>query len=227
MQEEAIRPYRTIGQLGWRKTSSMLSIWSIDKWISVLARGGGPQERVRYCLNPNNPYSSCTFDHARTFRKYYDSCIARQCTVTRNLQSIFVHHVGIGKAFRSTVNHGLIPGGLSKQEDKLCSSLVWIRWIIKITLEKPHTICHKQESHHSKIIWKCFQNAVFWCNLKLAQEKRLQFFEKKKINAVVLYDTLHAEFTEKATCMKTKDQFCQKGKRDSKTACCSWSLFAM
>ena len=39
-------------------------------------------------------------------------------------------------------------------------------------------------------------------------------------NAVILYDTLPAEFIETATCMKTKDQLCH-GMLDSQTACCS------
>ena len=29
--------------------------WSIEKWISVLARGGGQKRRFQYCLNPNYP----------------------------------------------------------------------------------------------------------------------------------------------------------------------------
>ena len=30
--------------------------WSIDKWISVLAKGGGQKKRFQYCLNPNYPH---------------------------------------------------------------------------------------------------------------------------------------------------------------------------
>ena len=36
----------------------------------------------------------------------------------------FIYHVGNGKELRSIVNHGLIPGGVSKQADMLCSSLL-------------------------------------------------------------------------------------------------------
>ena len=53
--------------------------------------------------------------------------------------------------------------------------------------------------------WKRFQKPIFWCNLKLAQERGLQFYQTRS-NAVVLHDTLPAEFIEKAICMKTKDQ---------------------
>ena len=56
-----------------------------------------------------------------------------------------------------------------------------------------------------KNTWRPFQNTVIWCNLKLAQQRGLQFYETRS-NAVILYDTLPAEFIEKAICMKTKDQ---------------------
>ena len=58
-------------------------------------------------------------------------------------------------------------------------------------------------------IQKYFQNTVFWCNVKLAQQRELQFYQTRS-NAVILYDTLLADFIEKAICMKTKDQLCQR-----------------
>ena len=64
---------------------------------------------------------------------------------------------------------------------------------------------HKQESRHTKNTRKRFQNKVFWCNLKLAQQGGLPFYQTRS-NAVILHDTLPAEFIEKAICMKTKDQ---------------------
>ena len=30
--------------------------WSIEKWISVLASGGGQKKRFQHCLNPNCPH---------------------------------------------------------------------------------------------------------------------------------------------------------------------------
>ena len=60
-----------------------------------------------------------------------------------------------------------------------------------------------------KNTWKRFQNTVYWCNLKLAQQRGLQFYQTRS-NAVVLYDTLPAEFIDKAICMKTKDQLYQR-----------------
>ena len=60
-----------------------------------------------------------------------------------------------------------------------------------------------------KNTWKRFQNSVFWCNLELAQERGLQFYQTRS-HAVVLYNTLPAACIEKAVCMKTTDDLYQK-----------------
>ena len=78
-----------------------------------------------------------------------------------------------------------------------------------MSLVKLHVACHKQESRHTKNTCKHFQDTVFWCNLKLAQQKALQFYQTRS-NAVLLYDTLPAGFFEKAICMKTKDELYQR-----------------
>ena len=43
----------------------------------------------------------------------------------------------------------------------------------------------------------------------IAQEGGLQFYQTRS-NAVILYDTLPAEFIEKAVCMKTKEELYQR-----------------
>ena len=48
------------------------------------------------------------------------------------------------------------------------------------------------------------RNTVYWCNLKLAQERGLLFYQTRS-HAIVLYDTLPAVCIEKVVCMKTKD----------------------
>ena len=46
-------------------------------------------------------------------------------------------------------------------------------------------------------------NTVYWCNLKLAQRRGLQFYQTRS-HAVVLYHTT-CDYFEKAVCMNTKD----------------------
>ena len=60
-----------------------------------------------------------------------------------------------------------------------------------------------------KNTWKHFQDTAFWCNLKLAQQRGLRFYQTRS-NAVVLHDPLPAEFIETAVCMKTVEQIYQR-----------------
>ena len=118
----------------------------------------------------------------------------------------YVHHVGNGKELRSIVNHGLTPGGVSLRTGRQAVFFTVVNPMDNqgglggnpvrlVTSKNPYTNT-----------WKHFQDIVCWCALKLAQRRGLQFYQTRS-NAVILHDTLPAEFTEKAICMKTKDQF--------------------
>ena len=117
------------------------------------------------------------------------------------LPSIFIH-VGNEKQLRSVVNHGLIPGGVSLRTGRQAVFFTVVNLMDNQDGlgRNPCATCHKQESRHTN-----FQDTVFWCKLKLAQQRGLHFFQTR----VILYDTLLAEFIEKATCMKIKDQLYQ------------------
>ena len=65
-------------------------------------------------------------------------------------------------------------------------------------LTNPRTVLFKNT-------WKPHQNSVCWCNLKIAQEKGLLFYQTRS-HAIVLCDTLPAVCIEKVVCMKTKDE---------------------
>ena len=118
----------------------------------------------------------------------------------------YTYHVANAKEWRSIVNHGLIPGGVSLGEG---------RQAVFFTMVNPmdnqdalgETLCDLSQARIApyKNTWKRFQNTVFWCNLKLAQQRGLQSYQTRS-NAVILYDTLPAEFVEKAICMKAGDQ---------------------
>ena len=58
--------------------------WSIAKWISVLAKRWRTEEKI-WILFGSGLFSSIPIpsSNPRTFRKYNQSCIARQCTVTK------------------------------------------------------------------------------------------------------------------------------------------------
>ena len=71
-----------------------------------------------------------------------------------------------------------------------------------IKVKKFNTIWTNQGAHHTKIL---LQNTVYWCNLKVAKKKGLQFYQTRR-HAFVLYNTLPAICIEKAVCMKTKEE---------------------
>ena len=108
------------------------------------------------------------------------------------------------------MNHGLIPGEVSLRTG---------RQVVFFTVVNPmdnqdglgDTPCGLSQARIApyKNTWKYFQGTVFWCNLKLAQQRGLQFY-KTRSNAVLLYDTLPAEFIEKAVCVRTLEELYQK-----------------
>ena len=108
------------------------------------------------------------------------------------------------------MNYGLIPGGVSLRTG---------RQAVFFTIVNPmdnqdglgETLCDLSQARLApyKNTGERFQNTLCWCNLKLAEQRGLQVYQTRS-NAVVLYDTLPADFIEKSICMKTKDQLYQR-----------------
>ena len=90
--------------------------------------------------------------------------------------TVYIYHVGDGKELRSMVNHDSIPGGVSLKTG---------RHAVFFTVVNPmdnqdgfgKTLCNLSKARIAlyKNTWKHFQDTVFWCNLKLAQQRGLQF----------------------------------------------------
>ena len=60
-----------------------------------------------------------------------------------------------------------------------------------------------------KNTWTIHQNTVYWCNLKVAQKKRLQFYQTRS-NANVFFFTLPAICIEKKAYMKSGKELYNK-----------------
>ena len=111
----------------------------------------------------------------------------------------YIYHVGNGKAFRSMVNHGLIPGVVSLRTG---------RQAVFFTIVNPMgnqdgfgetcATCHKQEIAPSNL--ETLSEYSMLVQFEARSSKRTAILSNN------LYDTLLAEFIEKAICMKTKDQ---------------------
>ena len=87
--------------------------WPLDKWISDLAKGGGQKKRIQYCVNPN--YSQ-KFLYLRAIQGHSGSTINPALQDNVLLPEGFTEkmcHVVNGKELKSTVNHVLLPGGVS------------------------------------------------------------------------------------------------------------------
>ena len=99
-----------ICQTKWKKQFGFALHWSIEKWVSVLAKVGGQKKWFQYCLNPN---------HLHQFR-----AIQGHSGSTNNLAlqdnvllpegfTEYIYDVRNRKELRSRLNHGLTPGGVS------------------------------------------------------------------------------------------------------------------
>ena len=114
MQEKAIRQYWIINCSDEMKKDFVNAPhWSIEKWISVLAKGGGQKKRLQCFLNPKYPHQ---FLYLRAIQGHLGSTINPALQDSVLLPEGFtekIYHVGNGKELRSTVNHGLIPAAVS------------------------------------------------------------------------------------------------------------------
>ena len=106
------------------------------------------------------------------------------------------------------MRNGLVPGGVSTKTGR---QAVCFTVVNPMDDEQGLTFCDLSKARivPYKNTWKPLQDTVYWCNLLLAQEKGLQFYQKRS-HDVILYDTPPAECIEKAICMKTEDQLYQR-----------------
>ena len=64
--------------------------WSLEKWISVVQKRWKTEEKVSILLESELSSSILVpSSNPKTFRKYNQSCIARQCNVTRRFYRVF------------------------------------------------------------------------------------------------------------------------------------------
>ena len=113
--------------------------WSADKWMDVLAKGGGQNKRFQCGLKPSCPenllYLQAIQGHsgkaysgnARINPASQDNVLLRK-DFTKN-----IYHVGNGKELRSIARNGQEPGGFSTKTGRYgmpYSLPLWIRWIM-------------------------------------------------------------------------------------------------
>ena len=109
----------------------------------------------------------------------------------------------------------------------LSSSLGWFR-VVKSIKKERHAVFftaanpmfvdqHKKAEYDLtnpriavyKNTWTIHQHTWYWCNLKLAQRKGLQFYQTRS-NAIIFYNTLTAICIEKVENMKSGEELYNK-----------------
>ena len=142
-------------------------------------------------------------------RKCYWSWTLRQKLIPKGFAD-YLYPVGNANELNSKNRSGFIPGGMSLKRGRqaVFSTTVNPMEDGNGLRETPCDLTRPRIMTYTKT-WKRFQNTVFWCNLKLAHERGLQFCQTRS-HAGVLYNTLPAACIEKAVCMKTTDELYQK-----------------
>ena len=95
------------------------SHWSIEAWISFLAKGEGQKKRFQYCLNLN---PSEHFLHFRAIQEHSGGTLVdptlQDNTLLPNDFAEHIYHVGTVHDMHSITQGGLIPGGRSLKNDR-------------------------------------------------------------------------------------------------------------
>ena len=204
--EEATEQSTTVSssKSAWRRSSQ----WLLEDWISALAEGRGAKKIFQCCASQNcsNQFLYLRAVQGHSGDNAIDSALQDNVLLPKGFTG-YIYHVGNANELNSFIRNGLMPGGKSL---KRYSSLQWTRWKTCMAWRKLQAIWRNQGSSHTRIRGNLFEILyVGAINLKLAQERGLQFYQTRS-HAVVLYNTLFAAWIEKAVCMKTKDELYRK-----------------
>ena len=122
----------------------------------------------------------------------------------------YIYHVANANELNSMIRNGLIPGGTSLKRGTQAVFFITVNPMEDL-FGMGETPCDHTKPRIApyKNTWKHFHNTICWFNLKLAQERGLQFYQTRS-HVVVLHRTLLAACIEKAVFMKTQDELHQK-----------------
>ena len=161
------------------------------------------EAKISYCVNPNSSNQSL---HLRAIQGHsgdnaIDLASQDNVLLTKGFTE-YIYHVGNASELYSIIRNVLLPGGKSSKRGRQAVFFTAVNPMEDVfgmretpcELTKPRIAPYKNT-------WKRLQNTVFWCNVKLAQETSLQFYQTRS-HAVVLCNTLPAACIEKAVCVK-------------------------
>ena len=154
---------------------------------------------------------SCTFDQFKaTLKENKHINLTLQDNVL--LPSDFaehIYHVGSSHDMHSIILSGLIAGGKDVKKGRHAVFFTAVNPIFidhyrerDYDVTKPRIAVHKNNR-------KIHQYTVYWCNLRVAQSKGLQFYQTRS-NAIIIYNTLLAMCIEKVVVRTSGEEFYSK-----------------
>ena len=125
-----------------------------------------------------------------------------------------MYHVGSSHDTHSIIQSGLIPGGKGVEKGRHAVFLTAVNRMNSdhvrerdYDLTKPRIAVYKNN-------WKIQQNALSWCNLRIAQSRGLQFYQTRT-KAIILYNTLLEMCIEKVVIRKPAEELYNKSYQSS------------
>ena len=195
-----------LGQLSWQK-------------------GGGPKKRFQYCLNRNSS-------------KHFLSCISEQFRDIQEVISLILHcktmycclmTLPSTSTTSGTIKSELIPRGRSLRKDDRQSMFftdVYPMYAREDLEEAQHDLEKPRIAVYTNT-WKSHQNTVYWCNLKLAQRKGLQFYQTRS-HAITLFQHTTCDLYWESGFHEDWRRIILEGISITKvTACCTCAYFAI
>ena len=173
--------YEDIVEVKRKKSKSFegASQWSLNEWISILAKGGGAKERFQYCLNPS---SSRHISYFRAIQGHSGG-IAFDLELQDNVLlpgrfTEYIYHVGNASELNSIIRNGLIPGGKSIKRGR---QAVFFTTVNPMEDgygmgETPRDLTTPRIAP-CKNTWKPHQNTVYGCSLNSLKRMACNFTE--------------------------------------------------
>ena len=134
--------------------------WSIEKWISVLAKGGGAKKRFQQCVNPNSPQQ---FLYLRAIQGHsgdnaVDPPLQDNILLPKGLTE-YIYHVGNANELNSKRRNGFISRRKKPQERNASGLLHYSEPDGRLWWqgEKLHAILRNQGSCHTRILGNTFK----------------------------------------------------------------------
>ena len=146
--------------------------WSDDRWKACLAAGGGSKRRYQYYIDISGTIVYLRALQGHSGRSLIDPSLQDNVTIQCGLFQ-HIYHKGCAFNLHSIINNGLIPGGQDSSQ----------RQTVFFLLIDPRDKEHQDPEHidfsvprraqYLHIAWKKHKDAVFWVDIDLAIQKRI------------------------------------------------------